>query len=275
MNPVKVLSPYRFPEIIQVFGICVSMLFFVNQVPDIMTGILWAVAMLASIASAFWLNDYFDFDDDKGNLRKDLHRTKKMVLVPAVGAFIGSMVCSALVSRGVFATAFLIAIASGLYSSPVLRLKSKIFFPFLIHFFMGIVFFQSAATITDFMWTTDAKLMGLFWALVLGTGSLGNELVDQSVDASSKIKTVANTYPSLIRKIIFGTLTFALVVLMADMVYLGLRISQLMSMGLGGLYLGLYVTKSKTMPPATFRKFYRIIFVVMILAFHAEKYFRN
>lgn len=266
---------YRLPEILQVFGICVSWLFFRPEDLDALALGLWALAMLSAIASAFWINDYFDFEDDRSNFRKAHAVSKHAVLVPGLLSLLLSLGLAPLVSVSLLRTVALVALASFLYSAPIFRLKSRIFAPVIVHFFMGVVFFQSASALTGLSWTGEEVLMAIFWGIILGTGSLGNELVDQAVDERTRIKTVANTYPGLIRKIILGFLGLAFLVFVLLMVIEGLAATLILSTIVAAVYGMQYLNKSSGWSQEDYRRHYRVAAVMIILSFHLELVLRN
>lgn len=268
----KFFSLYRFPEIIQIFGISVSMLFFMTELPGIFTLILWSVSILSSISSAFWLNDYFDFQDDLHNPRKIRHESRRKLLIMSCVSLGISLVTGLIVSRGLFFTGIATGIISILYSTPFIRLKSRLFFPFILHFLMGIVFFQSAIHTWWINVDTEIVLMGIFWGLILSSGSLGNELVDHEVDKRMNIITIANAFPTRARTFMLIVLGASLVTLLTNMILMELIFSVIFCVLIS--FSAIYF-KGKSLDPGQFRRAYRIGFVSIIIVFHLEMALRG
>lgn len=263
---------YRFPEIIQVFGISVSLFFFTLSLPAPSVFLLWSLSILAAIASAFWLNDYCDFEDDLNNPRKIRHHSKRALLVAATIALGVSLVSAIAISQGLFLTVVVTGIISVLYSVPLIRLKSRIFLPFTLHLLMGIIFFQSGAHAIEIHNSTEICLMAIFWGLILASGSLGNELVDQDVDRKMNIATIANTYPARARLFMITVLATSFVVLLANMILMELSFSLLVSIFFAAIVM---FSKRTSLNASEFRKMYRIIFVTIIVIFHLEIAYRG
>lgn len=267
---LNIFYRYRFPEIIQIFGISVSLLFFMVNFPDNKVLFYWGLCLLSSIASAFWLNDYFDFQDDQINPRKIRHESRNQILVLALCSLMFSLITACLVSTGLLLTALAIGISSILYSVPFIRLKSRLFVPLVLHFFMGVIFFQSATHAGVVHWSNDVIIMGIFWGLILSSGSLGNELVDHEVDKRMQIKTIANSYPARAQTLIVFIQGLALMLLLLNMLLLELSISFLFTLSLGGGLVFLRRKNPRRFHAGQFRKLYRMIFAAIIIVFHLE-----
>lgn len=267
---LNLFSRYRFPEIIQIFGISFSLIFFLTDFPENKILFLWAASLFTAIASAFWLNDFFDFQDDQINPRKIRHESRTLLLILALGALTASLISGFFVSTGLFLTALTIGISSALYSVPFIRLKSRIFIPLILHFFMGVVFFQSAAHLGEFNWNNEVILMGIFWGLILSSGSLGNELVDHEVDKRMMIRTIANSYPLKAKMMIMIIQALALLILVLNMIHLGLSVSLLFSGLVGMTVIFLQLKNTQEIQAGQFRKLYRLIFAAIIVVFHLE-----
>ena len=263
---------YRILEIIQVFGISVSLFFFTLNIPEMSEAVVWSAAMLSSIASAFWLNDYCDFTDDLHNPRKIRYYSRKRLLIFMVLAMVLSFTCSLFISMGLFYIVTVTALVSALYSLPRVRLKSRLYLPFLVHFFMGIIFFLSASQIVEVYFGRELLLMTFFWGLILASGSLGNELVDLEVDRRNQIATIANTFPARARLLMLFVLSLAFFILIINMILLELRYSLTCSVLVAVAF---SFFKGPSQEALRFRKLYRYFFVTIILIFHLELLLRG
>ncbi len=262
---------YRILEIFQCLWISLSSLLFLETFPPIPKLIIWISSLFLATGSAFWLNDYFDFQSDLANPRKVRHTSEKKLKLLALISLILSLVLSLSISLRFFSYIAVIGIASALYSTPWLHLKSRLFFPAAIHFLLGIIYFRSIDSLSSFADTQTSLILSLFWALLLSVGSLGNELVDKNADAHASLETVATKYQKLSFWMIVGFETLALALL----AFISFHEYQLVSAGTTvvlGIYFLICVLKNHLhFESEKFRKFYRTVFISMIIVFCSER----
>ncbi len=262
---------YRILEIFQCLWISISSLLFVEQLPPPTQLIIWITSLFLATGSAFWLNDYFDFQSDLANPRKVLHTSEKKLKHLALVSLILSLIISLNISIRFFSCIAIIGLASALYSTPWIHLKSRLFFPAGLHFLLGILYFRNIESLATFSDRQSSLTLSIFWALILSVGSLGNELVDRKADALASLETVATKYQ---------TASFWIIVIieMIALVLLGLTsflANQLVSTGtivVLGFYFFICIIKNRQfLEPEKFRQFYRTVFITMILVFSSER----
>ncbi|MES2527986.1 MAG: UbiA family prenyltransferase [Bdellovibrionota bacterium] len=262
---------YRILEIFQCLWISLSALLFVEAFPPIPKLLIWISSLFLATGSAFWLNDYFDFQSDLQNPRKVRHPSARNLKILAFASLGLSLVLAMTLSFRFFTTIAIISIASALYSSPWLHLKSRLFFPAGIHFLLGIVYFRSIESLAPFAHSETALVLSIFWALLLSVGSLGNELVDKKADAEASLETVATKYQTLSFWLIVSFEILALILL----AYISFHENQFVSAGtivvLGIYFISCIGKNHLTFESEKFRQFYRIVFIAMIIVFCSER----
>lgn len=262
---------YRILEIFQCLWISLSALLFVKEIPETKNLLIWFVSLFLATGSAFWLNDYFDFKRDQENPRKFRHTSEMNLRILALTSLILSLILSLFISVQFFAYISIIGLASALYSTPWLHLKSRLFFPVYVHFLLGILFFRNIDALVAFEDNQSAFLMSFFWALILAVGSLGNEMVDETADKTSRIDTIAVRYPGMSFYLILSAEVLSLFVL----AYLSHNLNQKFSVQaiivLGAIFVIGTVYRKLSQSPEKFRVFYRIVFITIILIFCIER----
>lgn len=263
---------YRILEIFQCLWISLSSLLFVKEIPEIQTLVVWFSALFLATGSAFWLNDYFDFQSDLDNPRKIRHTSAEKLRILAMVSLFLSLALSFFISFKFFIYIAFIGIASALYSTPWLHLKSRLFFPVYLHFLLGILYFRNVDALTSFQDSQSSFLMSFFWALILAVGSLGNEMVDESADKKSQIDTIAVRFPGLSFYLILGAEILSLFVLS----YLAHTLNQKFSFWtiviLGTVFVVGTVYRNLSKSPGKFRRFYRVTFITIISIFCLERF---
>lgn len=262
---------YRILEIFQCLWISLSSLLFIEQIPETQSLVIWFVSLFLATGSAFWLNDYYDFKSDLSNPRKVRHHSEKKLKLLAFTSLILSLILSVLISFQFLMYIAFIGIASALYSSPWLHLKSRLFFPVYLHFLLGILFFRNIDALATFEDTQSSFLMSFFWALILAVGSLGNEMVDEVSDKKSRIDTIAVRYPGLSFYLILGAEVLSLIVLSFLSLTLNMNFSFWSIVLLGSIFILGAVLRKLSQNPEKFRGFYRVIFIMIILIFCLER----
>ncbi len=263
---------YRILEIFQCLWISLSSLLFVKEIPELRILVIWFSSLFLATGSAFWVNDYFDFQRDLSNPRKVRHTSEKNLSILAFTSLVLSLVIATFISIKFFIYIAFIGMASALYSTPWLHLKSRLFFPVYLHFLLGILFFRNIDAITAFEDTQSSFLMSFFWALILAVGSLGNEMVDENADKKSKIDTIAVRYPGLSFYLILGAEILSLVVLSYLAHTLNQKISFWTIILLGTIFVLGTVYRNLSKNPDKFRGFYRVIFITIISIFCLERF---
>ncbi len=268
---MNLILRYRILEIFQCLWISLSSLLFVEAIPSFTKILIWITSLFLATGSAFWLNDYFDFQSDLSNPRKIQHTSEKKLKLLALASLILSLLLSLTLSLHFFSYIVIIGVASALYSMPKIHLKSRLFFPAVIHFLLGILYFRNIQALTPFAEGLSSITVSIFWALILSVGSLGNELVDKKADAQASLETVATKYQwaSFWTIVIFETIAFVL------LAWTSFHDNQLISLGtivvLGFYFIICILKNPHTLAPEKFRQFYRTVFISMIIVFCTER----
>jgi 4-hydroxybenzoate polyprenyltransferase len=234
--------------------------------------LLWLAAIGCQIACAYYLNDFFDWMADADNPRKPtpLPRAALGHLIIATAAL--SILLASAVGPVAIMFVTISHMAGILYSCPPFRWKEVKGAPLAGHAFMGFIYSlsstmlgHSTATMVDIMWA-------LFWAAVLASASLSNEVVDADTDRRAGIVTLGNTWPTThTRWVLLALHLSALAALGILHIVLGSYIT-VAAGALGALMLTIvFITPHWYGSPLRYRLTYRIIFAAIMLVTVAER----
>lgn len=267
---MKWASLLRPLEILQVWYIGVFACIVVGATPSPEAG-LYLLTLLLHISGTYFLNDYFDWESDRANPRRRTFIKRPFILlISGSGAMLLSSGLAFKMSVEV-GTIFIGLNFLGLaYSVPPLRLKARRPFPILVHAICGAFYFGTALLALKIVPQATDSLYAIFWAVVLASGSLFNEVLDARADQESGIQTLGQNIEfsraKLILTIVHGC---ALVVFILAQMVEGFYFS----LGAGILFFGLYlklVFSTASATPEQYRKVYRWIFALLTLVPCAE-----
>lgn len=272
MKWIRLLRPL---EILQVWFIGVFACAVIGAPPTAPTA-TYLLVLLFHIAGTYFLNDYFDWSDDRLNPRRTTFLERPVILCVSGAALM--VVSSALAFSLNYEVGliFLMLNLLGLnYSMPPLRLKARQPNPMLIHAICGAFYFATALQALLILPQLSHILYAIFWAIILASGSLYNEVLDHEPDKTSGIITLGQklSFPRA-KEAISLVHGIALCVFILAVYSDRLMVSFFLGLLFLVFYLKFILGSSAASTPESYRAIYRWLFAALTLVTCAEALIR-